>query len=95
MIRGSLGSTPRPSAKNMNETYLTLQGWVPHRLEMDGQVGLFLYNSHRHVVINKKDILFNVTIDMAAYEIANLKIVLFNDIPQNIIEEAINLTARC
>jgi hypothetical protein len=32
---------------------------------------------------------------MAAYEIANLKIVLFNDIPQNIIEEAINLTARC
>lgn len=76
----------------MIETYLTLQGWIPHRLEIDGSVGFFLYNSHTHIVINRKGVMYNEDINPEAYKVHRLKIVSFTDIPENIINEAINLS---
>lgn len=75
----------------MNESYLKLQGWIPHRLVLGGDVGLFLYNPTKGIIINKRGILHNEFIDDESYRIVDMKIVSFAEIPENIIEEAINL----
>ena len=75
----------------MNETYLTLQGWIPHRLDIDGSVGLFLYNPHTHTIINRKSVIYNEDVGPEAYKIVDLKIVSFSDIPIDIINQAMSL----
>lgn len=75
----------------MNDLYLTLQGWIPHRLRIDGDEGLFLYNPHFRVIVNRKEILLDEIMYPEAYKFADLKIVSFSEIPQDIIEKTINL----
>jgi hypothetical protein len=75
----------------MIETYLTLQGWIPHRLDIDGSVGLFLYNPHTHTVVNRNGVLYDEAIGEESYRMVELKIVSFSEIPPHIIDTAINL----
>lgn len=75
----------------MNDLYLKLQGWIPHRLTLDGDVGLFLYNPIRGVIINRNGVLNNEFIDDESYRMVDIKIVSFTEIPESIIETAINL----
>ena len=76
----------------MNETYLTLQGWLPHRLDIDGDVGLFLYNPHTHTIINKNGVLHDEVISDESYRSFDLKIVTFSNIPPYIINKAFDLS---
>jgi hypothetical protein len=73
----------------MNDTFLTLQGWIPMRFELKGDVGFFLYNQSRSLVVNKTRILENEVLSVDDFKISTLTIVQFSDMPGSIIDRVL------
>lgn len=48
-----------------------------------------MYNPYAHIVVNRKEILYNEDINPEAYRSLDLTLVSFQDIPQDIIDRAI------
>lgn len=93
--KGSTGSNPvsPASIKYMDETYLKLHGWIPLRFEHKDEVGLFLYNPYMELIVNKKDILrHQILEEQVLNRMAGLSYVTYNDIPNSILEQAMELS---
>lgn len=77
----------------IDNTYLTLAGWVPLRFEYRdlAEVGFFLYNPHTRTIVNKKEIMYNEVVSKEAFRSTWLSVVSYDDIPDHIREQAINL----